>query len=218
MGVSLSVGAYGSEHELSGSVSVPGLSFYWHLDRLWPERYRARISEWWKGRLGYDDREVSVSVHNGALWWSFWCPENEWSSSTPRWRAGSFDPADFILGRVKCETLREDPIEGVIRLPEAAYAATATREHRTWKRPRWPFVRRASDWSFDIPRGLPIPGKGENSWDCGEDAIFGCGSSESDIDRAAEAVAARVLERRERYGGSRDWRPAAVRSVQGALQ
>jgi hypothetical protein len=47
-----------------------------------------------------------------------------------------------------------------------------------WTFPRW-FVAKQSD-SITISiegKGIPIPGKGENSWDCGDDAIRGVTSS-----------------------------------------
>ena len=57
-------------------------------------------------------------------------------------------------------------------MPEGKYPAHVKRERRTWKRPRWftPLVR--GYWDVDVESGIPVPGKGENSWDCDDDAIF----------------------------------------------
>jgi hypothetical protein len=57
-------------------------------------------------------------------------------------------------------------------MPEGKYPAHVKRERRTWKRPRWftPLVREY--WDVDVESGIRVPGKGENSWDCDDDAIF----------------------------------------------
>jgi hypothetical protein len=52
---------------------------------------------------------------------------------------------------------------------------------------------------LDIPGGIPHEGKGENSWDCGMDGLFGCSGA-----TVAEAIANAVRHTqrdRERYGG-----------------
>ena len=56
-------------------------------------------------------------------------------------------------------------------------------------------------------QGLPIPGKGENSWDCGDDAYYSIGTPAATAMEAVEYAADRVLETRRRYGGS-SWAPS----------
>lgn len=62
---------------------------------------------------------------------------------------------------------------------------------------RW-FKRTGQEVTLNIPKGIPFAGKGENSWDCGDDGLFGIGGDSIDdaIRRAQEAV----TERRRRYG------------------
>lgn len=77
---------------------------------------------------------------------------------------------DALFGKPKhsLEILSEQDIT----MPEGKYPAHVKRERRTWKRPRGftPLVREY--WDVDVESGIPVPGKGENSWDRDDDAIF----------------------------------------------
>lgn len=158
-----------------------------------------------------EDREISVSVHGGALWWSLWRePMGGWDRSVPRWRDGSFNPMDFLLGRERCSTVKGELVAVVVPMPEGSYAGTITREDRVWKRPRWPLSRRRTDYWLEIPGGgIPFEGKGENSWDCGTDGLCGIGGSTPEV--AVSNAVASVLKKRARYGTPREIREAEVR-------
>lgn len=108
---------------------------------------------------------------------------------------------DLLLGRkayTKTELRREDvgiPLDG----REYAGVWTLTREE--WKRPRWPFRshERVGSW-IEVEQPPAFAGKGENSWDCGDDAIFGCGSNAVTAAPAIGDYIKAVLRNRERYG------------------
>lgn len=120
---------------------------------------------------------------------------------------------DWILGRARFtkETLETDiPVTvDVGQWDGDVYHGTATREHFTWKR-RFSTQERTDYWiEMDHP-GIPFPGKGENSWDCGDDATYGFGGA------SIESAIARILEdtkkTRLRHGGT-NWRPTEARSA-----
>lgn len=122
-----------------------------------------------------------------------------------------------------------------IVMPEGAYAATARLEQSRWRkylgpyrltrrsrrRLRIPLWLQRPRWrvSIDVPAGLPVPGKGENSWDCGPDATYGVTYPELRHEPGpdwavayAEVLAAdTVAERRRRHApddyAERDTRP-----------
>ena len=164
-----------------------------------------RITTVYEKTTDYWSREIGVSFHNGTFWFSLWKPDGHWSRSEPRWWSFNFNPADWFLGRRK-HSLREIAEHDTeVPMPEASYPAKVTIQERTWKRPRW-FATRRLEASIEIPQGVPIPGKGENSWDCGEDSIFGSGSSEPTVAAAVAAVVKSALATRERHGG-KNWKP-----------
>jgi len=158
----------------------------------------------------WEDRELSVRVHDWAIWWTTWLdPMGGWDSRVPKWRDGSFHIDDLVLGKARfSERVIEPKRQVTIGMPEASYEATVEITERCWKRPRWFAVRRIGS-KVDIPDGIPFPGKGENSWDCGEDAIFGQSNGATSVEAAIAAVVESALRSRRRYGGSVNWIPQA---------
>jgi hypothetical protein len=150
------------------------------------------------------EREISVSIHDWALWWNFWCDPNCWDSRIPRWRQGAWHPIDTLLGRAEYSKVEVGTHAVLIPMPEGCYPATATFERCTWKRPRW-FARVRDFTKVDIGArgGIPHEGKGENSWDCGIDGLCGYSTAGHDLDAAIADGVARSLRYRQRRDGSR---------------
>lgn len=113
---------------------------------------------------------------------------------------------DRLFGRTICTTIEGEQEPVIVPMPEGNYPGRLKREERVWKRPRWPWIaQRRVDYWVDMDIGVPTPGKGENSWDCDDDGIFGTGGKTK-----AEAVAnvtSAALRQRERYAGP-GWEPA----------
>jgi hypothetical protein len=168
---------------------------YQHFDEPGPNRLKIT-----------QETEIAVKWHGGGLWWSLWHSTMEWKSSTPKWRNGHFDPADFLLGRHKysSEELSTENVE--VPMPERMYPGTVTLTRDTWKRPRWPFSRSMYRANIEVEGGVPHPGKGENSWDCGEDATYSLTCKARTAEEAVGKLVGSVLSSRRRYGG-RNWRP-----------
>lgn len=151
-----------------------------------------------------DDREIAISFHNGGMWWSFWTDPMSWSSKTPKWRHGNFNFIDFALGRDKCEHDTIEARDVLVPMPEKAYPAKAELQRWTWRRPRW-FAKTIMRVSIEIDGGIPLPGKGENSWDCGDDATFSITCMAKSIPEGVGILVGSVLRDRVRYGGWSEW-------------
>ncbi|MCZ2109355.1 MAG: hypothetical protein LC118_07295 [Dehalococcoidia bacterium] len=164
------------------------------------------------------EREIEVSVHHWALWWSFWTPVHLWSAAIPRWRHGNVHLLDTIFGPTKFEKVEIEKQAVLIPMPEKNYRGTVTIERRTWSRPRWPFrfgqlgeevlFRESLGYDLKMEPGeqIPFPGKGENSWDCDDDALFGQSGDGGVVDAISNAVKS-VFRSRRKYGGSIGWKP-----------
>jgi hypothetical protein len=63
-----------------------------------------------------------------------------------------------------------------------------------------PTVHRS--FSLDIVGGIPVEGKGENSWDCGMDGVFG--TSGKTVEDAVANCVRSVTRMRNQYGGPHD--------------
>ncbi len=155
------------------------------------------------------DYELGVRVHNGCLWFAAFSNPNESNSSDPWYRRlHSFTPTDFLLGRQKCDCVETGSESVDIPMPEGVYPGLAKFETRTWKRPRWPRSKTQKSIWITVPNGgVPFPGKGENSWDCGMDGLCGAGIDGESVDKAIGHFVGVVLSNRRRYGG-RNWKPA----------
>lgn len=151
-------------------------------------------------------RRLSLTFHDGAMWWCIWRDDDSWSRDVPKWRDGNFNPMNTVFGRQKCSTETLEIRDVLVPMPEKAYPATAKLEEYTWKRPRWPFAKTMKRVTIDIPGGIPFAGKGENSWDCGDDATFGITTGECrTIPEGVGILVGSCLRTRVKNGGWSDW-------------
>ena len=206
---------------------------YWELSahrrgrqlRLWP-RFR-----------------IAFQIGLTGMSWCFGEETHEWSRNAS-WRE-RLRRNDLTWFRYSRKYQREERVilaqRIVIELPEGKVPATATlkEERRTLRVGPYRRTRRTKGilWTcFPLPRrfdqvtrhvwvdvdspGLPHAGKGENSWDCGDDAIFGYGVAvdltsgtpeqpESWGAKAAEEGRAKCMAARRRYGD-----PASIKNAQ----
>lgn len=118
---------------------------------------------------------------------------------------------DAIFGQrdyTSVETGRETL---TLTMPEGGYRADCTMTRDTWTRPRWPWrpVSLTLDRAhidFDPPVG--IPGKGENGWDCDDDATFSLTTSlkHGNLRATLDEFALDTLRTRQHRGGL-NWQP-----------
>lgn len=220
----------GEERDFGFAFALPGLALWISFRNFFPQSWRTAAYERAKKTFSergfayayqadlFRARETGIQVHHGIVWFSLWSAD-EWSSFDNMklpWNGNgwskNFRVMDWILGKPTYEAEKEWEGDVQVYMPEGAYNATLTLERERNKR-RWPLGRRwACRATIEVDGGVPIPGKGENSWDCDDDAIF---SSSFPFDRKGvpmierflvEKFAFHVLKRRARYG-SLSWRP-----------
>jgi hypothetical protein len=99
-------------------------------------------------------------------------------------------------------------VKSVVATKPVAFEMDGRRHEGTWtlerfetRRARWPWAYgvRESSW-IEMPNPPQFAGKGENSWDCGDDGIYGAGSREVTAAGALGDYVKAVLRNRERYG------------------
>lgn len=159
------------------------------------------------GRCYFDlEREISLRIFGGKLWWWLWMPIDEWHRDDPRWRRGSWSPLDTLLGREKYSEVEIAAGTIDIPMPERAYPATYKVYAAQWKRPRWPFAKRSTRFDFKMADPIPEPGKGENSWDMGDNATYEVSLHGKSLDEAVKRVRDSIMRQRSQYGGP-NWQP-----------
>ena len=175
------------------SLRLPPFAFYLSLEGmgLWTPQ-RKGIATWDNNREFWltDRREFDVSVSDWTLRFTPWGKWGEWVKRDPWWIRGvSIDFRRLVLGErvYHAEELALVPCH--VPMPEGTYPAVAKVQRVTRGFRRW-FKRTGQEVDLSIPKGIPFAGKGENSWDCDDDGLFGIGGSSIDdaIRRAQEAV------------------------------
>lgn len=169
-----------------------------------------------------------IRFHDRSVWWSVLHPKHEWTKGTPKWRNGSFSWWDFLVGRpVYATEVTYGPAEVDVPMPEGSYRSTVTLSRDTWSRARWPWPTIRRGFNIDVlsrptadgpqlPEGsgtgsprtngyIPVPGKGESSWDCGGDGVFSMSGNARSVEDAIGQLVASVLSDRKRHAGRHDY-------------
>lgn len=151
--------------------------------------------------LGHDAMGTHYGTYRrGGILGRYWCDLRRNQEVT------LFD-MDWILGKPRHSmTVLEENIPIVVNVGQwegDSYTGTAKHTRRQWKRR---FSTKVSDgYEVDMREGIPFPGKGENPWDCGDDAYFGFGGET--IEGAIEHIIGEVKRRR-----GENWRPSEASS------
>lgn len=155
--------------------------------------------------FGPDESVDHVSAH-----WALWTNPGEWASGTPWWQYGSVSPLAVLFGETDYD---EEPVGEAevveVAMPERVYRVKVSQRDRVWTRPRWPGEwLRVRDVEIDVldEGGIPVPGKGENSWDLDDDAIFSHSFPGEDVNTALRRFVCGIHEARVRHGGP-SWVP-----------
>lgn len=180
------------------------LSLYLNID----SPLMKRLADWaattsYPGSGRYSpDREIRLCV-NKRISWNVWTSGMCWDSKTPRWRNGSQDIKELLFGKWEMRWEPIETVETIIPMPERSYPATVEiRDHVSWNR-RIPFLkRRIRTCNVEIPGGLGVPGKGENAWDIGADAIFSLSCPAETVAEAVGKVVESVYRDRLRRVGT----------------
>jgi hypothetical protein len=156
---------------------------------------------------------------SGAKLWPGW----RWSARSRGWRLKNRVFGSYVNSEVVLKVV--DPV--TVTLPEGDYVGKVTFYRETLKRPRWPRARRDDVYGkFETELWMPWPGKGENSYDCGDDGTrshttkLGWGRMPAhsldgeDVARVVSDTVAYVLRFRARYG-RHDWQPEGVGVLRG---
>jgi hypothetical protein len=154
-----------------------------------------KTNEAYLGIFGFEF--FSISFHGGTLYWKFMTGA-DWTRGTPRWQDGALDFKDLILGKPVYSKQLISTSEVLIPMPEGNYPATVEMHLDTWSRPRSPIDFKTMRCSVEIPNGIPFQGKGENSWDCGEDRCFSLTAPAISVKEAIEKTRESVMRDRKK--------------------
>lgn len=194
-----------SHRDISFNVALLFFWFFLTLEDWLPKKYGYPRHSWSHG-TGFYYHEDSLRIefhHAGAD-----CYE---CKGYKGWYRHWF-VSDLIWGRAKYSETVLSESEHALQMPECAYPVKVQLVESVWTRPRKPWPLKIKRAKMDIERGIPTPGKGENSWDCGQDATFGLTCQAASVEEAMESLRDSVMRDRERYGG-KNWKPEKAEAV-----
>lgn len=197
-----------NENEITFAWAVHPIAFWLSITDL--SKQLSNVGPWMDaGKLEAYDKRFGVSLREGWVSWNLGYSQHHWCREMPRWRNGSFDVLGFLFGDTEhFETTIKGPVNVQFPMPERSYKGSVELRRETWKRPRllWRSheVVRAHIETDKDP--IPHPGKGDSSWDCGEDATYGLTCPADSVSDAIGKMVGSVMRDRERYG-SLDWCP-----------
>jgi hypothetical protein len=191
------------------SFHCPPISFYLSFPALRVEYRRGGDN------IFEDQRGLSLymSMGDGSMmggWnfrWNLWTPHMSWSSKTPWYRNGSWYPLDTILGKVRHRVIRtvEENESVDVPMTEGVYPTKIRILEEGWKRKYWFYETKLKRCHADMWVPIPHMGKGENSWDCGEDGTYGLCCMAKDIPEAVAKIVESSLRDRKKYDGRHRW-------------
>lgn len=193
------------EDQLVIGAAVPGLALWLGFNPSY-----AALRDWLRS-LG-SDRETGFHVYLPSpdnldlrVHWRVHSPVGSWSKATPGWRDGSLNVHDLLLGRIDYSSKVLQEQEVLVPLPERSYRWKVQIVEVRHKRPRWPWDRVTVCAHCDALEGeqIPVPGKGENSYDLDDDALHGMGCPASSVSEAVGAIVRNVTGTRLKRGWNR---------------
>jgi hypothetical protein len=203
----------------NGSETTPDVSFHFgslgdlwlHVGGLIPRSWLERHKTNHQGErvVDYDSRVFSLNVDLKEIRWQCWAIEGSWSRDQPWWYEKAFNYSRIAFGRTKTDERVVDSGACLVPMPEKNYPASfeiveyVNRYQRPLGRLRDRALGARRHWSTTITPGepIPVPGKGENSWDCGDDAFHSSSSGGRNIDKAIAGLVESALSTRRRHGG-----------------
>lgn len=183
-------------HALMFSLRLPWLFYaYLSFDFRWLRKTLPR-SRWWGGY------ETSLSIRDKYINLQFFYDEG--IAGDLSGFSKMINVPRVLFGQDKYTTRDISITSAFVDLPEGKYPVTVRIFESTWKRTRWPWptrMIRADVEPVDQEHGIPShAGKGENSWDQDDDALFGMTCQAKTVEEAVEAVEQSILRDRARYG------------------
>ncbi len=224
----------GESRDLTFRFTLPFLPvFSFGVENVASRQLRKKVSVWAQkqaevnraeGRFGgsyaYEldpfegPRCTGVSIFSGTLTFKLWQSSMGWSSDSAKvapWKglgwSTNYRLAD-IFGREKVSEVELHRETTSIEMPEGDYPCEVVLSSRESRRALLPWTSRMTRAYVEMRKAIPLPGKGENSYDCGEDAVSSMSCMTDSVIDAKLKLKESVMRDRLRRGG-RYWRPEA---------
>lgn len=149
----------------------------------WTYEMQKCIATWDNNKEFYlvQGRRYGFYWYEWTFWWSWKAKTHESSSKDPKWMRFNFCIPDFLFGRVEVisnEVLSAKNLKFKLSDKEFVINSIVWERNRRFRRHIPISLYSKENYSVDIKIDKPPmrSGKGENSWDCGNDGTYGLGA------------------------------------------
>ena len=165
-----------------------------------------RLNSWlYKKGIEGKELEFNIGFLDGLSMSLNLMSDDSMSWGRGRWK-WYWNITDRIKGKVEVLKKIIEERDILVPMPEKSYNAHAVLADWTWKYQRW-FPMTVRRCEINIPEGLPHAGKGENSWDCEDDATFSMTTGKvRNIPEAIGRLVGSTLHTRIKNGGWGDYK------------
>jgi len=151
------------------------------------------------------DRHVRIDISNNTLYADLWTSPWKWGNAIPWWKQRQFsvDFANLVLGKKEYTEIPIKTEAAVIPMPEGEYPCMIKLVSARWNRPRSLIKTEIKRAHIEFPKGvgIPFPGKGSMSYNCGMDGLYGMTTGPvGSVRNAIKQVVDSVTASRTRYG------------------
>lgn len=176
-GISVRLNAMDGDRGVRLFLGIPWLIAFWltfegFMPRYWLPGHWYTSKRDGKRYYRSVEREIGIRIFDGTIWFSLWENPMGWGAKDPWWWQFNVCPVDILLGRQKYsdETIRTGRC--IVPMPEGGYWASYKVFESAWKRPRWPWPKRATRVEIENDEPIPLPGKGTMPYNCDDDACY----------------------------------------------
>lgn len=201
-------GTGGSETTPDWSIHLSNLGDLWlHAEGLIPRKWLERHTA--DGKVEWDTRVFGYTVDKRGIRWDCWAKDGSWSKGQPWWMSPHWEWERLFFGKTESNRELVDLGTTLIPMPEANYPATfeVARYEQSYSKPLGRLRDRVLgkrvhfNTTIEPGKAVLVPGKGENSWDCGDDAIYSLSTDGQSVESAVAKVVESAFLDRRRHGG-----------------
>jgi hypothetical protein len=187
----------GDENDIMVHLGIKGFfNFYFGVEKLLPRKLMNKLLYPRHYGISLFEEYISIEFHRDDFGYS-----DGWKGYHKM-----IDWKTILFGKLKYECREAGRYLNHVEMPEGNYPCEIIHYEATWTRPR--LLRPIEANRFEVIPDIPIPepGKGENSWDIGDDALHSITVTADSIKEALKITADSVIQTRIKRAGE-NWVP-----------
>lgn len=174
-------------------------AIYFTIDRIFTRKF---YDKWFHKNKLWSGLTTDIRFFDYTIWVSSFMDESGHTSmDINKWFQFEFniDFRDLLFGKFKTKSYKTKPIAVEIEItPNEKYIGTYIFKTIVRRRKRW-FTEVYKRIEIEVEEGIPYPGKGTSSYNCGDDAVFSFSTPGESVKHCIDELRKDVLWLRKNY-------------------